>query len=53
MGTGMRKVSSDAGARFSPETAQELRDLIDEFDAVRTRGEVESRSVYLVGHRPR
>jgi len=53
IGTGMRRVPSGAGAEFDAATAEQLRNLLDEFDAVRTRGEVESRSVHLGGPTPR
>ena len=53
IGTGMRPVPAGAGAEFDAETAERLRDRLDEFDAVRARGEVESRSVHLGGLPPR
>ena len=53
IGTGMRRVRPGAGAEFDLETAEKLRSRLDEFDAVRTRGEVESRSVHLGGQPPR
>lgn len=53
IGTGMRRVPSGAGAEFDAVTAEQLRNRLDEFDAVRTRGEVESRSVHLGGPPPR
>ncbi len=49
IGTGMQRVPSGAGAEFDAATAEQLRIRLDEFDAVRTRGEVESRSVHLGG----
>ncbi len=49
IGTGMRRVAAGAGAEFDATTTELLRSRLDEFDAVRTRGEVESRSVHLGG----
>lgn len=49
IGTGMRRVPRGVGAEFDPATAEEIRDRLDEFDAVRTRGDVESRSAHLGG----
>jgi hypothetical protein len=49
VGTGMESVEPGAGAEFSASTVERLRARLDEFDAVRTRGEVESRSVHLGG----
>lgn len=49
MGTGMRRVPAGAGAEFTPEQAEGLLARLDEFDAVRIRGEAESRSAYLHG----
>jgi phytoene dehydrogenase-like protein len=53
LGTGMRRVLSGAGAEFDAATTELLQSRLDEFDAVRTRGEVESRSVHLGGPPPR
>jgi hypothetical protein len=53
IGTGMRRVPAGAGAEFDAETTERLRNRLEEFDAVRTRGEIESRSVHLGGHSPR
>lgn len=53
IGTGMRHVPSGAGAEFDAATTELLQSRLDEFDAVRTRGEVESRSVHLGGPPPR
>jgi hypothetical protein len=53
IGTGMQRVPRGVGAEFDPATAEEIRDRLDEFDAVRTRGDVESRSVHLGGNAPR
>jgi len=47
IGRGMRRVASGAGAGFDAEEAERLRNKLDEFDAVRTRGDVESRSAHL------
>ena len=47
IGTGMRSVPSGVGAEPDAVTAERLRDRLDELDAVRARGEVESRSAYL------
>lgn len=49
IGTGMVLVEAGAAAEFSAATVERLRNRLDEFDAVRTRGEVESRSVHLGG----
>ncbi len=53
IGTGMEPVPEGAGAEFSAATVERLRNRLDQFDAVRTRGEVESRSVHLGGQSPR
>jgi len=53
IGTGMRRVPSGAGAEFDAVTTELLQSRLDEFDAVRARGEVESRSVHLRGRPPR
>ena len=47
VGTGMKSVEPSAGAEFSASTADRLHARLDEFDAVRTRGEVEIRSIYF------
>ena len=52
IGTGMRRVASGAGAEFDAATTELLLSRLDEFDAVRTRGEVESRSAHLGGLSP-
>jgi hypothetical protein len=49
IGTGMDRVPSGAGAEFDAATTEKLQRRLDEFDAVRTRGDVESRSVHLGG----
>ncbi len=49
IGTGMRRVPSGVGAEPDAVTAGHLRDRLDELDAVRARGDVESRSAYLGG----
>lgn len=49
IGTGMVLVEAGAATEFSAATVERLRSRLDEFDAVRTRGEVESRSVHLGG----
>lgn len=53
IGTRMLRVPAGAGAKFDADTTEELQKRLDEFDAVRTRGEVESRSVHLGGQPPR
>jgi hypothetical protein len=53
IGTGMEPVPPGAGAEFSAATVERLRNRLDQFDAVRTRGEVESRSAHLGGQSPR
>ncbi len=53
IGTGMRPVPLGAGAEFDLATTEQLQSRLDEFDAVRIRGEVESRSVHLGGQLPR
>ena len=53
IGTGMQRVPSGAGTEFDADTAERLRNRLDELDAVRTRGEVESCSVHLEGPTPR
>ena len=53
IGTGMQRVPAGAGAEFDPETVEQLQNRLDEFDAVRMRGKVESRSVHLGGQPPR
>lgn len=52
IGTGMRTVARTAAAEFDPETAEHIRQRLDEFDAVRTKGDVESRTVQLGGPGP-
>jgi len=51
--SGMKPVPRGAGAEFDLATAEKIRTRLDEFDAVRTRGDVESRSVHLGGNAPR
>ena len=53
IGTGMHRVPTGAGSEFDEEMTEQLQKRLDEFDAVRTRGEVESRSVHLGGQPPR
>jgi hypothetical protein len=53
IGTGMTPVPAGAGSEFNVKTTELLRVRLDEFDAVRTRGEVESRSVHLGGQSTR
>jgi hypothetical protein len=53
IGTGMRHVEPGAGAEFDAATTERLRNKLEEFDAVRTRGEIESRSVHLGGRSSR
>ena len=53
IGTGMEPVPRGSGAEFDPATAERIRTRLDEFDAVRTRGDVESRSAHLGGNAPR
>ncbi len=51
--TGMKRVPRGAAAEFDTATSEKIRTRLDEFDAVRTRGDVESRSVHLGGNAPR
>jgi hypothetical protein len=46
---GMRRVKDTERTTFRRTDADELQDRLDEFDEVRTRGEVESRSARLGG----
>jgi hypothetical protein len=47
LGRGMRRVTDAQRTNFRRAVADELQDRLDEFDEVRTRGEVESRSARL------
>ena len=47
LGRGMRRVTDAERTSFRRADADELQDRLDEFDEVRTRGEVESRSARL------
>jgi hypothetical protein len=53
IGTGMSFVPDGAGAEFNDETRKRLQERLNEFDAVRTRGEAESRSTYPGGRTSR
>ena len=53
IGTGMQRVPAGAGGEFDAETTERLRSRLEEFDAVRTRWEIESRTVHLGGRSPR
>ena len=46
---GMRLVTDAERTSFRPADADALQDRLEDFDAVRTRGEVESRSARLGG----
>jgi hypothetical protein len=45
--TGMRRVVRNASSRIDSAADAEIRRRLEDFDAVRTRGDVESRSVHL------
>jgi hypothetical protein len=45
IGTGMQRL--EHGVDFDRETADRLRRRLDEFDAMRTRGAVESRTAWI------
>jgi hypothetical protein len=51
--TGMKPVPRGAGAEFDAATTEKIQTRLDEFDDVRTRGDVESRSVHLGSNVPR
>ena len=53
VGRGMRRLSEGEKTTFRRDEAARLQDRLDEFDAVRTRGDVESRSAHLGGRVPR
>lgn len=47
VGRGMRRLSEGEKTTFRRGEAARLQDRLDEFDAVRTRGDLESRSAHL------
>jgi hypothetical protein len=49
IGMHMEPLLSDADVELDEETATELRQRLDQFDEMRTRAYVESRSVHLGG----
>lgn len=49
LGRGMRRVPEAERTTFRRSDADALQERLDDFDAVRTRGEVESRSARLGG----
>lgn len=53
IGTNMEALLSDVDVEFDEETAADLRRRLDDFDEMRTRAYVESRSVHLGGPRGR
>jgi hypothetical protein len=53
LGTHMELMPGEAEFDFDAATSEDLRRRLDEFDEMRTRAYVESRSVHLGGFRPR